>query len=278
MDAVSQLLREAADATVLPVFGREAAAEEKTPGEWVTVADRAAESFLAPRLTALLPGSVVVGEEMASADAGILGHLESDGDVWLLDPLDGTANFAAGTGPFAMMTALVRHGETVASWMLDPRSGRLACAQHGAGAWLDGRRIMTSTGTAPTAALKGAVLRRFLPEALAGHVASAGPRFAELSPGTGCAGADYPAVVNGIQDFTLYWRTLPWDHAPGVLFVCEAGGAAQRLDGSPYRPAQHARPGLLVARNIATWHQALAALVPSGHGRTDLYGSATAWP
>jgi fructose-1,6-bisphosphatase/inositol monophosphatase family enzyme len=264
MDAVSQLLREAANATVLPVFGRgEVAVEEKTPGEWVTVADRAAESFLAPRLTALLPGSVVVGEEMASADADILGHLASASDVWLLDPLDGTANFAAGTGPFAMMAALVRHGETVASWMLDPLSGRLACAQRGAGALLDGRRIMTGSVAAPIAALKGAVLRRFLPEALAGHVASAGPRFAELSSGTGCAGADYPAIVTGIQDFTLYWRTLPWDHAPGVLFVCEAGGAAQRLDGSPYRPAEHARPGLLVARNIATWHQALAALVPS---------------
>jgi fructose-1,6-bisphosphatase/inositol monophosphatase family enzyme len=265
MDAVSQLLREAANTAVLPVYGRrEAAAEEKTPGEWVTVADRAAESFLAPQLTALIPGSVVVGEEMVSADAGILGHLASDGDVWLLDPLDGTANFAAGTGPFAMMAALVRHGETVASWILDPLSGQLACAQRGAGSWLDGRRIEASAVTAPTAALTGAVLRRFLPDALAGHVASAGPRFAQLTAGTGCAGADYPAIVTGIQDFTFYWRTLPWDHAPGVLFICEAGGAAQRLDGSPYRPAQHARPGLLVARNAATWHQALSVLVPAG--------------
>jgi fructose-1,6-bisphosphatase/inositol monophosphatase family enzyme len=105
--------------------------------------------------------------------------------------------------------------------------------------------------------------RRFLPGPLAGHVASAGPRVAELSSGTGCAGADYPAIVTGIRDFTLYWRTLPWDHAPGVLFIREAGGAARRLDGSPYRPAQHHLPGLLVARNIATWHQALAVLVPS---------------
>jgi fructose-1,6-bisphosphatase/inositol monophosphatase family enzyme len=265
MDAVPQLLREAADAAVLPVFGRrEAAAEEKAPGEWVTVADRAAEAFLAPRLTALIPGSVVVGEEMASADAAILGHLASDGDVWLLDPLDGTANFAAGTGRFAMMAALVRHGETVASWILDPLSGRLAAAQRGAGSWLDGRRVMTSTGTAPTAVLTGAVLRRFLPDALAEHVASAAPRFAELSPGTGCAGADYPAIVTGTRDFTLYWRTLPWDHAPGVLFVGEAGGAAQRLDGSPYRPAEHARSGLLVARNTATWHQAHRTLIPAG--------------
>jgi fructose-1,6-bisphosphatase/inositol monophosphatase family enzyme len=264
MEAVSQLLREAADAAVLPVFGRrDTVAEEKAPGEWVTVADRAAESFLAPRLAALLPGSVVVGEEMASANAGILGHLQSATDVWLLDPLDGTANFAAGTGPFAMMAALVRHGETVASWMLDPLSGRLACAERGAGAWFGERKVMTGSDAEPIATLKGAVLRRFLPDALAVHMASAGHRFAELTSGSGCAGADYPAIVTGIRDFTLYWRTLPWDHAPGVLFVREAGGAAHRLDGSPYRLAQHSRPGLLVARNIATWHQVLAALVPS---------------
>ena len=276
---VSQLLREAAYATVLPVFGRQGAAlEEKAPGEWVTIADRDAESFIAPRLTALLPGSVVVGEEMASADAGILGHLQSASDVWLLDPLDGTANFAAGTGPFAMMVALVRHGETVASWILDPLSERLACAQRGAGAWLDGRKIMTGSAAEPTAALKGAVLRRFLPDALASHVTSAGPQFAELSSGTGCAGADYLAIVTGIQDFALYWRTLPWDHAPGVLFVQEAGGAAQRLDGSPYRPAQHARPGLLVARSPAIWHQAAAALVPppSLTGTTSVGGRSAA--
>ena len=92
-------------------------------GNWVTVADRAAESFLAPRLAALLPGSVVIGEEMASADAGLLRHLQSDGNARLLDPLDGTANFAAGTGPFAMMAALIRHGQAVASWMPDPLSG-----------------------------------------------------------------------------------------------------------------------------------------------------------
>lgn len=264
METVSRLLTEAADATVLPVFGRrEAAPEEKAPGEWVTVADRAAESFLAPKLAALLPGSVVVGEEMASADAGILRHLASAGDVWLLDPLDGTANFAAGTGPFAMMIALVRHGETVASWILDPLSGRLARAERGAGAWLAGQPITTSSAATPATALKGAVLRRFLPEALAARVTAAGPRFAELSSGSGCAGADYPAIVTGVRDFTLYWRTLPWDHAPGALFIHEAGGVALRPDGSPYRPAEHARPGLLVARDIDTWHQVSAVLLGS---------------
>ena len=54
---------------------------------------------------------------MASADVGILGRPVSDGDVWPIDPLDGTVNFAAGTGPFAIVAALVSHGVTVASWL-----------------------------------------------------------------------------------------------------------------------------------------------------------------
>jgi len=283
MDAVSQLLREAAETTVLPVFGRrEAEPEEKAPGEWVTVADRAAEDFLTPRLADLLPGSVVVGEEAAAADPSILNQLGFAGHVWLLDPLDGTANFAAGRSPFALMAALVSDGETTASWILDPLTGQLSRAQRGAGAWLGDRRMTTDPAPPPaeepatkepatqdlatkapaTQDLKGAVLRRFLPAGFAAHVAAAESQFAELSAGSGCAGADYPAITTGARDFILYWRTLPWDHAPGVLFVREAGGKAQRLDGAPYLPGQHSRPGLLVARNSAIWAQAHAALVP----------------
>lgn len=55
------------------------------------------------------------------------------------------------------------------------------------------------------------------------------------------------------MDFALYWRTLPWDHAPGVLFLEEAGGFAMRPNGSAYRAADHARSGLLVATNQETW-------------------------
>lgn len=264
MDAVAELLREAADTIVLPVCGkREAAPEEKSPGEWVTTADRAAEAFLSPRLAGLLPGSVVVGEEAAAADPGVLSRLGFAGQLWLLDPLDGTANFAAGRAPFALMAALVESGEITASWILDPLSGRLARAQRGAGAWLADRRITTDQAPVPAGELKGAALRRFLPGDFAAHVAAVEPRFAELSAGSGCAGADYPAIATGVRDFTLYWRTLPWDHAPGVLFVREAGGAARRLDATPYLPEQHARAGLLVARNEAIWDDVQAALVPN---------------
>jgi fructose-1,6-bisphosphatase/inositol monophosphatase family enzyme len=263
MEAVPLLLQQAATELVLPVFGaREARRQEKSPGEWVTTADRAAEAFLTPRLAALVPDSVVVGEEAASSDPTVLEHLLKDGYIWLLDPLDGTANFAAGVPPFALMAALLHRGETIASWMLDPLTGRMAAAERGSGAWLNGDRIRTDLSDANVSALRGAVLRRFLPPALLSHVEAVEPQFAELSAGSRCAGHDYPLIAGGGLDFTLYWRTLPWDHIPGSLFVSEAGGVAARLDGSEYTAATHSRTGLLVARSPAVWMRVREALVP----------------
>lgn len=263
VEDVAALLRQAAEEAVLPVFGkREASPEEKSPGEWVTTADRAAEALLTPRLAALVPGSVVVGEEAASTDPAVLDRLLSDGDVWLLDPLDGTANFAAGEPPFALMVALVRDGETTASWMLDPLSDRLTVAELGAGAWLNGERVRPRDDEADVPAIRGAVLRRFLPPELLSHVQAVESQFAELTAGSGCAGHDYPSVVTGEVDFVLFWRTLPWDHIPGALFVSEAGGVAARLDGAAYTAADHARPGLLVARDTDVWGRVRHTLLP----------------
>jgi fructose-1,6-bisphosphatase/inositol monophosphatase family enzyme len=70
--------------------------------------------------------------------------------------------------------------------------------------------------------------------------------------GRNCAAYEYPAVVSDEQNFVLFWRTLPWDHAPGVLFVEEAGGVAWRLDGTPYTVVDN-RYGLLVAQNQYVW-------------------------
>jgi fructose-1,6-bisphosphatase/inositol monophosphatase family enzyme len=256
MQVVPDLLREAAAAVVLPVFGRsEAEPTQKSPGEWVTSADRAAEAILTPALAGLVPGSVVIGEEAASADPGLLPRLIEADDVWLLDPLDGTANFAAGRSPFAMMTALQHHGQTVAGWILEPQSGRLAAAQRGAGAWVDGTRLTAAADVPELARIRGAASRRFLPPALAEHLRLAEAEFAALSRGTGCAGADYPAIASAERDFALFWRTLPWDHAPGVLFAIEAGAMAARLDGGQYLTREHGRPGLLVARNAGIWQR-----------------------
>lgn len=150
----------------------------------------------------------------------------------------------------------------MASWMLDPLSGRLASAELGAGAWVDAVRVRTDEVGAELSAMRGAVPRRFLPPDVLSHVSKVEREFSELTAGSRCAGHDYSAVAAGVLDFALFWRTLPWDHVPGALFVSEAGGVAARLDGSRYRAADHARPGLLVAPNADVWGRVRSALVP----------------
>src|SRR4051794_36156749 len=97
-EAVAALLRRAATEIILPRFRNleKADIREKGPGDLVTIADTETEQMLAPLLRRLSPGSVVVGEEAVSGDAAILNRLKSVDGVWLIDPIDGTFNFAHG--------------------------------------------------------------------------------------------------------------------------------------------------------------------------------------
>lgn len=261
IDQVGDVMRAVAAEVILPRFRALAGAEvsEKAPGELVTVADREAEQLLTESLLELLPGSRVVGEEEASRDPSLLASLDA-GDVWLVDPLDGTRNFVSGSSCFAVMVALLAEGEPVAAWMLDPASNLLSRAERGAGAYLEGERLQTVGGRARSDELRGAVLTKYMPDGLRDEVERRFPRLREVLPGTHCAGAEYPAIVGGRQDFALFWRTLPWDHAPGTLFLTEAGGLAARYDGTPYRVSDD-RYGLLVARNPAVWDEVQRALL-----------------
>jgi fructose-1,6-bisphosphatase/inositol monophosphatase family enzyme len=268
MHKVEMLMRQAAAEAIMPRFRRLARHEvaEKSPGEFVTAADHDAERILTAGLLALRPGSLVVGEEAAAADPAIVSRL-GEGEVWLVDPLDGTANFAAGEGPFAVMVALVRNGETVAAWMLDPQSGGMAQAERGAGAVLGEAQVRAASECPPLAALRGAVFKRFLPPDLRQSIERRASVIGEMLPGLMCAGREYPAIVTGERHFALFWRALPWDHAPGALFAEEAGAMARRPDGTAYRPGDP-RPGLLVAQNGDIWHAVRAALLADREERT----------
>lgn len=263
IDEVSAVLRQASMEAILPRFRNLLSGEvvEKTPGEIVTIADREAERIITPRLKALLPGSRVVGEEAAADDPSLLDGLD-EGDVWLVDPLDGTANFVAGSPDFAVMVALLRYGKAIAAWLFAPVGGELAIASDGAGAFLNGTRIRTPETALSADMCRGAVLTRFLPEPMKALVASNACRFSAILPGARCSGVDYPAVARGEQNFVMFWRLLPWDHASGALFVTEAGGHVARLDGSHYHPSDR-RPGLLVAQNKDVWDTVAQGLLQS---------------
>jgi fructose-1,6-bisphosphatase/inositol monophosphatase family enzyme len=263
-DEVGGVLRRAARTAVLPRFQHLAAGDvhEKAPGELVTVADREAERIIAAGLRDLLPGSAVVGEEGVAADPALTARLRDAGPVWLVDPIDGTSNFAAGREPFVMMVALLRERVTEAAWILDPRTGSLAYAGRGGGAYLDGARVRSDTGERPgPGALRGVVTSRYLPPRLRPQVRQGAEKLGERLPGLHCAGREYLRLVEGGQDYVLFWSTQPWDHAPGLLITEEAGGVVRQLDGGRYDPADPRR-GLLAAATESIWNEVHATLFP----------------
>jgi fructose-1,6-bisphosphatase/inositol monophosphatase family enzyme len=263
VDEVAQLVREVAATIVLPRFRRLSAGEvqQKAPGDVVTVADKEAERALTQGLTGLLPGSEVVGEEAVAADPGVLERLGDRGAVWIVDPVDGTNNFAAGKTPFAIMVALLRAGRPTASWILDVVADRMAIAETGGGAYIEGVRVKTRTDDPGAGAMRGTLARHYFPAELRDQVNAHADEFLQVTNGHHCAGYEYPSVATDEQQFAMFWRILPWDHVPGALFVTEAGGVVRHIDGEPYRPADAER-GLLVAPNEDVWHTVRGTLFP----------------
>lgn len=263
LDEVAALIREVATTIVLPRFRHLSAGEvqQKAPGDVVTIADQESERALTAGLTRLLPGSMVVGEEAVAADPAVLSRVTDEGAVWVVDPVDGTNNFAAGKTPFAVMVALLRDGEPSASWILDVVADRMAIAEAGNGAYIEGERIKTRTDDPGAAAMVGTLARHYFPADLRASVNERVGEFFRVTNGHHCAGYEYPSVATDEQQFAMFWRILPWDHVPGALFLTEAGGVVRHIDGDPYRPADSER-GLLVAPNDEVWHTVRNTLFP----------------
>ncbi|KAA1189602.1 inositol monophosphatase family protein [Pseudohalioglobus sediminis] len=260
---VIQLIREAASEDIMPLWRnlQDHQVEEKRRHDVVTEADHACEERLSRELAALLPGSLVVGEEAVHADPGVLAALDSVRPVWVIDPLDGTNNFAAGFGPFAVMVCLVQQGSTLAAWIYDPLADSMLAADSGAGAYLDGERLELQAFDGDVCDINGALSTRYLAEHLKPD-AERGAAQLGITRASGCAGYDYRALATGVYQFAFYYRTLIWDHAPGVLICTEAGARAGRFDGRPYRP-NSGDVGLLTAADTQTWRTARDLLVPS---------------
>ncbi len=258
-DGVTQLMQQVAADVVLPRYRRLRAGQvfEKSPGEVVTSVDLEAERRLSHGLRALLPAARIVGEEAVAANPALLDRI-GQGAVWLVDPLDGTANYASGRGPCGMMIALVVDGLPQMAWILDPQSGRMVFCERGRGAWCQGQRVLCSRPLRhrPTAALG----THFLPPARRELVHACAQRQFERVPVPMCAAESYTRLVLGPDDVMLFQRSLPWDHAAGALFVTEAGGKITHWDGSEYRVGGGGS-GVLAAVTDGLWQQASAVLL-----------------
>lgn len=234
---VEEAVRKAAAAEILPRFRRLAAHEvdrKSGPHDLVTDADRLAELRLTDDLGALLPGSLVVGEEAVHADPAVYEALQGDAPVWIVDPVDGTRQFVHGDDGFCTLVALAHRGTVLASWTYAAARDQFATALRGRGAFLDGERLVAGP-PAPGRDLTVAVshpdfttddqkraLKALWTDGLA-------PR------PCGSAGLEYLAVARGELDAVVFSWEAAWDHAAGLLLVEEAGGTHVTPTGEPFR-------------------------------------------
>jgi fructose-1,6-bisphosphatase/inositol monophosphatase family enzyme len=254
---------EAADTEILPRFKRLDASdisEKSGPQDLVTIADQSAERLIKARIAALWPDAQFIGEESAAEDESIVAGLATAPRAVVVDPVDGTFNFANGLPLFGVMLAVIEKGETVAGLIYDPISRDLAFAIRGQGAFVersDGVIVpLKAAAPAPVSELHGSFGWTYLSEPLRSRSLARLPLIS-ASYSYRCAAHEYRLLSTGGCHFIVYGKLTPWDHAPGVLIHQEAGGYAAFLeDGAVYEPARE-KGTLILAPDKATW-QALA--------------------
>ncbi|HEV2557127.1 MAG TPA: inositol monophosphatase family protein [Microvirga sp.] len=224
----------------------------KGPGDFVSAADRKAESILREALEKARPGYGLVMEESGVVEGTDPSHR------WHIDPLDGTTNFLHGIPQFAISVGLERDGQIVAGVVYDPAKDEMFIAERGKGAYLNNRRIRV----AARRDLADAVVGCGLPHIGKGDHAMFLRELATVMlhvGGTrrlGSAALDLAYVASGRMD--VFWeRGLDsWDMAAGIILIREAGGFVSDADGGSDPLAKRS-----IACGNETLHRELLALI-----------------
>lgn len=258
LDRLCDIMARAAAAEIVPRFRsiEEGGVREKTSAlDVVTDADEKAEWMMRDEVAKAFPGALFVGEESVERNPGLLAGIATADLAVIVDPVDGTSNFAWGLPLFGVMASVVRHGETIAGLILDPVGRDWRKALRGTGAWAEtdaGRtRDLRVAGSAPLAQMTGLSSWYQMPEPqrskTAVNLAKSRAIFSYR-----CAAYEYRLLSDGLCHFSLHHKLMPWDHAAGVLIHAEAGGHSALLDGSSYSPARHAG-GIISAPDRDSW-------------------------
>lgn len=251
---ISALIRDVAQTIIMPRFRVPESHEtiEKAPGELATIADREAEVALAAAIKSLDPFADIMGEEAVSALPHLMTMVHEADDLWLIDPVDGTNNFIRGSADFAVMVARLQNGVATHAWVYQPVTDEMTVAEKGSGAWIDGRRLVVPPAPPIDQMIGAAHIKRFPPDMR--RRLEVGLKSVRQNRPLFCAGLDYVALCKGLKHFSLYCRTLPWDHVPGTLLYRESGGHAARLDGQDYTSAD-INEGLLSVADPQSWRR-----------------------
>ncbi|HEU4838819.1 MAG TPA: inositol monophosphatase [Micavibrio sp.] len=257
---VSDVIREVAADKIAPRFRQLKKSEVRAksgPNDLVTVADEEAEIELTRILPTILPGSLVLGEEAVSSGKVLRDVLkQSEYPVWIVDPVDGTNNFAHGKEVFGTMVCLIDKGERVASWIYQIPRERLISCEKGAGIRIDGAAFQPPARPeegAPFSELSALVSRKFMPPKIGPYV---GDKIGMLKEADSywCCAWDYIELLEGRAAFSVYNRIEPWDHMAGVLMLEEAGLHVRKWDWSVYGGAD-LDGGLISAASEGLWRR-----------------------
>ena len=259
MDALADLLSETAKAEIMPRFRRleRSSIRRKTSrDDVVTEGDIAAERVITKALRQRYPGALIVGEEAVSENAALLDGLPGADLAFIVDPIDGTFNFASGLPLFCVMLAVTMKGETVAGIIHDPVGGDWVLAARGTGSFTrDAAGDLTPTRVAdpiPVSEMTGSLSWQFLDEPDRSRVAANYTRC--LAPmNYRCVAHEYRLLAQGHAEFACYTKLMPWDHLAGTLIHAEAGGHVAQLDGTPYRVGDASESRLLAAPDSDSW-------------------------
>ncbi|GEM83454.1 inositol monophosphatase family protein [Meiothermus hypogaeus] len=201
---------------------------KSTPTDVVTQADHESEAAIRELVASRHPEHVVLGEEQGQDKEGAF--------RWIVDPLDGTVNYAHGFPFYAVSIGLEAHGEVVLGVILDTARNELFTAIKGQGAFLNGRPIHVSTRDT----LLGSLLATGFPYDVSKDAENVTYFQRALAKGLmvrrpGAAALDLAYVAAGRLDGFWEVKLNPWDVAAGWLIITEAGGKVTDLQGEAYR-------------------------------------------
>lgn len=258
IDALISETRRVAKEEILPWYRKLDDSEIDTKAhaqDLVTKADKASERELSRTARSILPGAVIVGEEAVSDGSVKLDILKGADQALIIDPIDGTWNYANGINTFGVILAVVEKGETVFGLLYDPLGDDWVMAEAGGGALFDSpaeapravkarapRQINEMTGYWPPAIFNSEQRARMY------DFAKVIDRHSSLR----CACHEHRLFAQGGADFLLTANLNPWDHAAGALIAREAGGYVRMLDGEAYAPTL-TDGNLLIAPDADSW-------------------------
>lgn len=273
--AIVDLVRRVAKSEIMPRFRKLAPEDISTKTsieDLVTEADVNSERVIAAEISEMLPDALIVGEEATEINPGLLDEIAEAPLSVIIDPVDGTWNFAKGLATFGVIVAVAEKGEAVFGVLYDPVLDDWIWARKGGGAWYSNAagvtRRLRLDQRAPDV-LTGAVPVFQFPESVRHDLVAENAKLRRIWS-VRCSCHEYRMLAGDQIDFVVTQSLKPWDHAAGTLAVTEAGGAVGLLDGRDYRASIFSGGQLVAARSEEVLNSIRQSLNPIVNGRSKM--------